>query len=165
MPTRVLGLDELKAKFKQAPTDVSKKVLRRMGSAGAKAFKPAVIAATPRLTGRAKAAVIVKFTRENSNDTQATYIVTYRTGKKQQRVKRGRGKNARIVNLDAYYIKWVERGHRKRVGKKRGKALRQAGGGMVPGKFFFAKALRETHDKALRGMIDTGNTEMKKVLA
>lgn len=158
--TRVTGLGELKAKFAQIPSDVSKKVLRRMGSAGTKVFKPAIIGATPRRTGRAQSAVIVKFAREKSNEQQATYIVTYRMGKRQQQIKRGK----QVQNLDAWYITLVERGHRKRVGKKRGKALRQAGGGMVAGRFFFAKALVGAQRKALTAMVDAGNAEIKKLL-
>lgn len=164
MPTRVLGLEDLKAKFKQLPTDAGKKVLRRMASAGAKVFKPAIVAATPRKTGRAQAAVLIKFVREQSNDEQSTYIATYRMGNRQQQVKRGRGKNARFVNLDAYYIRFVERGHRKRVGRLRGRKLRNAQGGMVAGRFFFARALRESNEKALDAMIDAGNAEMKKLI-
>lgn len=181
--TRLLGLADVKRRFAQAPADVSKKTLRRGASAGARAMKPVVIAETPQadrphrkgvMPGLAKRAVIIKYARELSNDDQATFLVTYRQGKRAQRVgKRG-------ANLDAYYVKYVERGHKivprsRRVGTdRRGRAInavtkrerqRLAGENRVPGKFFFARAIARSQAAALHAMVDTMSDDLRQVFA
>lgn len=177
--TKIIGLDELKARFALLPTDISKKVLRKMGSAGARVIKTAVIAGTPVAAqphrrgvspGLLRRAAIIKFVREQSSVDQATYIVTYRQGKKAQSI----GK--RQVNLDAFYARWVERGHKivprsKRVGTRGGKARyaeskrarQQKAAGRVAGLFFFAAALRVSQAKALTAMVDTGSSEIRRL--
>lgn len=171
--TRIIGLDELKGRFAQLPTEIGKKVLRKGAGAGARVIKAAEIAGAPEKSGRLKRAAIIKFVREQSTDDQALYVVTFRQGKKQQAVKRGRGAKQTIVNLDAFYAKWVERGHRivgrrKKGGTKRARgralrALRSASSGRVLGLFFFAKALAASSDKALRAQVDTMLTEIRKL--
>lgn len=179
--TRLLGLDELRRTFAQLPGDLGKKVLRRGAGAGARVIKPAVIEEAPQAarphrkgvpTGVLKRAAIIKFVREQSNDEQATYIVTFRQGKKAQRAGKGG------TNVDAYYAKYVERGHKivprsKRIGiDRRGRAInavtkrqrQKESNRFVPGKFFFAKAVERTQAAALRAMVETMNEEVRKVL-
>lgn len=177
--TRVLGLDDLKRRFAQLPTQFGKKVLRKGAGAGARVIKVAQIAGAPKKTGRLKSAAIIKFVRERSNDNQATYIVTFRQGRRQQALKRGRGKSAKLVNLDAYYARFVERGHRN-VARFKGKytdyrlrggrrltglsARRKASNTSTPPHPFFAPALRASQSAALDAEVMAMEVEAKKLL-
>lgn len=174
----VTGLDELKQKFAALPGKIGKKVLRKGAGAGAQIVKAAEIAGAPVKSGRLKAAFIVKFVRESSNDEQATFIVTVRQGKKQRQLKRGRGKNAKIVDLDAYYAKWVERGHKnvarpkktdlRLTGRRRRSniaARRAASNSVTPPHPFFAPALSRSQTKALDAMVKTMTDETVKAIA
>ena len=174
----ISGLDDLKQKWAALPDKVGKKVLRKGAGAGAQVVKAAEIAGAPVKSGRLKAAFLVKFVRELSNDDQATFIVTIRQGKKQQQLNRGRGKNARLVNLDAYYAKWVERGHKnvarakktdlRLTGRRRRRNLaarRRASNSVTEPHPFFAPALQSSQAKALDAMVSTMSTEIAKAIA
>ena len=180
----VRGLDELKRYFATVPREAGKRVLRRMASAGAKIVKAGVKARAPVGTtlrrrgrqliapGTLKAAIIIKFVREQSNEDQADYIVTARQGNRRSGAKR-----KLAASKDAYYAKWVERGHRivprsRRIGTYRGKALyartlnrrRQAATGQVAPHPFFAPGFAATRDEAALAMVNAGAAEMQKLL-
>jgi HK97 gp10 family phage protein len=175
----VKGLPELKAKFAQIGRDVAKQALRKGGSAGAKIAKQSIKALAPRgATGTLQRAIITKFVRENSDDNQAMYIVTARQGKRLQKgAAIGRKGKVRRASADAYYAKWVERGHRivprsARIGTKHGKAQyretlrarRGRAGGMVPGRFFMARGFAASKERAVSGMVAAMRAEVDKVL-
>lgn len=178
----VKGLDELKRYFSAVPREAGKRVLRRMTAAGAKIVKAGVKAQAPTgktlrrrggqlvAPGTLKAAIIIKFARERSNEDQVDYLVTARQGK------RG-AKRKLAASKDAYYAKWVERGHRivarsRRIGTYHGKALyartlrrrRQAATGKVAPHPFFAPGFAATRDEAAQAMVNVGAAEMQKLL-
>lgn len=165
----VKGLPELRQKFKQISDDVGTKVLRRGGAAGASLLRDAVKAAAPIRKkvkrygrfqvppGTLKAAAIRKFVRQESNLTQATYIVTFRQGKRYQKTGR-----------DAFYAKWVERGHRivprrKKVTRLRDLVRAQKSGGFVAGRYFMARAVTANVDAAAQKTVDAMDTAIRKI--
>lgn len=176
--TRVTGLAGLKAKFDALPDKVARKVLRggvvagaRIVRAAAAARAPVAAHAIPRGRGRKTApgtlrrAAIIKFIPEQSNATQVVYFVTFRQGKRQQK-----------SNRDAFYAKWVERGHRivprsRRIGTVGGKAVyrktiraRRAGSSRsVKGVFFLAKAFAATQSAAVDSMVRNMSRSLDKV--
>jgi hypothetical protein len=94
----------------------AKRIVRRGAAAAAQVVKRATIQNVQNLprrsresTGTMARAVIVNFRRDESNETQAVYIVTFRRGKAQQAhlTKKGR----RTANRDAFYAPFVEFGH------------------------------------------------------
>ena len=176
----VHGLPELKAMFARIPAEVGKKVLRRGVSAGTKIVKKAVLIRTPiskageRKRGKfavqpgtLRRALLIKFVREQSGDTQAMYFVTFRQGRTQQ--KGGR---------DAYYAKWVERGH-KNVARYKGKYTdykirgrgrlhgltlrRKAATTYTPPHPFLAPGFAASQGQATRAIVDTMLAEIKKL--
>lgn len=179
----VKGLPELKALFARVSEEVGKRALRRGVSAGAKIVKAAIQSAAPvgnypthgrgskrRPSGTLKRAIITKFAREKSDATQATMLVTVRQGR------RG-AKKKLAASRDAYYGKYVERGHRivprsKRIGTYRGKALyrktitarRKAATGRVPPHPFMAPAFAASKDRAVAAMVSTMTAELQKVI-
>lgn len=180
----VKGLSELKALFARVSEQVGKTPLRKGVSAGAKIVKGAVIAAAPvgeypirgrgskrgHQAGTLKRAVITKFAREKSSATQATMIVTIRQG-------RPGSKKKLNASRDAYYGKFVERGHRivprsNRIGTYRGKALyrksitrrRRDAAGRVSARPFMGPAFAGAKDRALDAMVSTMTEELKKVI-
>lgn len=166
----VKGLPELRARFKAVDAEVGRKVLRTGGAAGSRVIRDAVKAAAPvrkqtRRYGRfqvppgtLKAATLQKFIREQSNATQATYYVTFRQGKRFQKTGR-----------DAYYAKWVERGHRI-VGRRPKGTLRRihretaaASGRFVPGRYFMARAAAANASAAAQKAVDAMDRAIRKV--
>jgi HK97 gp10 family phage protein len=171
----IKGLDELKAKFAFVSREAGKTVLRKGASAGAQVIKRAVIPNIPvapaphrkgQQPGVLKRSILVKFIREQSNETQAMFVVTFRQGKRM--TAKGR---------DAFYAKWVERGHRivprsRRIGTYRGKALnaktlrarRADASGFVPGRFFFRDSIAASQRAAGDKIVLVMTEEMKKVI-
>lgn len=171
----IKGLDELNRKLKELPIKLQKTIVRKALGAGSQVIKKAAIALAPissmpvhRRKGRVtqpgvlKAAAIVKFVREQSNDTQSVEIITFRRGPKAQRV----GKTA--SNKDAFYASWVEFGHKivprfkgkytdyRLYGRKRLTGLRTrrraaeaAGGARVAGRRFLTQAFTNAGHQAL----------------
>lgn len=168
----ITGLAELNKRLRELPAKLQKTIMRRALGAGGAAgvIKKAAIARAPIASmpvhrgggnvtqpGVLKAAAIVKFLRSESNDTQSVYIVTFRRGKRAQRI----GKRAR--NLDAFYASWVEFGHKivprvRRTGRdRRGRfinsrtirARRASSGGQVAGRRFLTRAFNEAGQQAL----------------
>ncbi len=168
----IKGLDELARNLKALPAKLQKNIMRKaLGASGAagvikkvaQANAPVSAAPVTRGGGRVtqpgvlKAAAIVKFIRNQSNDTQAVYIVTFRRGKKAQRI----GKRAN--NRDAFYASWVEFGHKivprtRRIGRdRRGRfinartrsARRVSAGGTVAGRRFLTRAFNSAGRQAL----------------
>jgi hypothetical protein len=168
----VKGLPELRAKFQQISKDVGTKVLRRGSAAGALLLRDAVKEAAPirksikrygrfRVPpGTLKAAAIRKFIRQESTPTQSFYIVTFRQGKRYQ--KSGR---------DAFYAKWVERGHRVVPRRPKGfigslrsfKRLGPPPTRFVPGRFFMARAVEANAGNAAQRMVGAMDVEIRKV--
>jgi len=166
----IAGLAELTARLKRLPVQLQKTIVRKAIGAGAQVIKKAAIARTPigkgpvkrgggRVTqpGVLRSAALVKFIRERSNDQQAVYIITYRRGKKAQRI----GKNA--TNKDAFYASFVEFGHRivprtHRIGRdRRGRFINQTtiksrrgtSVGKVEGRRMLTQAFNASSDQAL----------------
>lgn len=168
----VKGLPELKAKFSLVSAEVGKNSLRKGVSAGAKVVKAAVKSAAPlrkqivgrrgskpgRAPGTLKAAVIIKYVREQSGPDQALMIVTVRQG-------RAGSKSKLVASKDAYYGKFVERGHR--IVTRRGKSVRKAqrtSGGIVPPHPFMAPAFARSKDQAVSAMVSVMAEELKKIV-
>lgn len=183
---KVEGLKELAAKLKTLPAAIQKKVLRKGLSAAAQVIKKAAIANAPVAAapikrgggivtrpGTLKSAAIVKFLRSESNEQQAVYIVTFRRGKKAQRI----GKKA--TNKDAFYASWVEFGHRvvprsTRLGRdKRGRSInrftlvarRKASTQQVAGRRFLTNAFKNDGQKALTVLETTTRAEFEKAIS
>lgn len=164
----VRGLPELAARFKALNTEVGSKVLRIGGAAGSRLIKDAVKAAAPirkqtRRYGRflvppgtLKAATLQKFIREQSNATQAVYFVTFRQG-------RGAQKSGR----DAFYAKWVERGHRVRTRKRRltlGNAFTPPPAQKyVPGRYFMARAAAANAGAAAQKAVNAMDAAVRRL--
>lgn len=180
----VHGLAELEANFRKVSAEVGKKVLRSGAGAGAKMVKSSAkgnVRSLPRRIpskkpghpGLLEKAAIINFRRRESNETQAVYIVTFRQGKKQQSVRRGK----QAINLDAFYARWVEGGHKivprsKKVGTRGGKnryahtlkARRTGSTGMVKPYPFLRPALETNVDRVVERMADVVRQEFAKVL-
>jgi HK97 gp10 family phage protein len=179
LTVRVIGLDSLNAKFKQIPVDVARKVLRKGPGAAAQLIKRAARPFIHNRTGTLSRSLISKFLREESNDTQAVYIVTARKGKKLQKGQKV-GKGIRKTNLDAYYASWVEFGHkivprrgkaepfskRKRgvVGRGTLRARRAAATGFVAGRRFLTPALANNTNQAIEAMKTAIAREFDRVI-
>lgn len=172
----VKGLPELKAKFQQVSAEVGTKVLRVGAAAASGVIRDAVKAAAPegkktRKRGRflvppgtLKAAALHKFAREESNVTQVAYIVTFRQGKRYQKTGR-----------DAYYARWVERGHlivprgRKTpvYSKAQSITTRRKAAAVankrVPGKFFMANASLAAASPAAQRAVDVMDARLRKI--
>ena len=144
---KLTGLEDLKRRFREIPHEIATKVLRKGVLSGANIVKKAAIQqigsgepAPQSRSGTLKRAAIVKFIRENSNDTQVEYIVTFRKGKRQQA--KGR---------DAFYASWVEFGHRGR------------GGLLVPPHRFLKPAFDQSYHQALALELSTMRNELLKI--
>lgn len=168
----VSGLDALKASFNKAPKDVQTKVLRKSVLAGAAVVKREMVKTAPIYSGpqrksnpqpgTLKRSLVNKFAKDESNETQATYIVTARKGKQEQ--KRSR---------NAFYAGWVERGHKvvaRRQGKGKGglfnqtlRARRAASKTVVQGVEFMKKAYESTKNFALNAIIRRATIELNKL--
>lgn len=178
----ISGLEHLKAEFARIPIDAGKKVLRKGASGGATVVRDAVQAAAPigplkrkggHQPGTLKRSVLIKFKREDSNDNQAVFIVTFRKGKSAQGGLNRKG-NVFRLSTDAYYAPWVERGHRivPRASKFKGALTfgtskterRKGGSGSVPPHPFMEPAFNASRDTALAAMIGSMSDEMVKVL-
>jgi HK97 gp10 family phage protein len=140
------GSAELSAVLRSLPDQVEKKALRSSALAGAqvvaaqvKQFAP--VGAFIKRTGRGlvppgtlRRAVRTKYAPEKSGKEKASYVVTLRRGKGEQK-----------KNRDAYYWIWVEKGHRV-VGRSK-RVIGQA-----PPHPFFVPAYRASQGKALQAM-------------
>ena len=117
--TALVGFEDFKRQLAQLPGRVGRNVLRGAVNAGATVIRKEVVSRAPQYTGPVaaghpppgtlKKAVYQKQIAELSNATRQTFFVGVRQGKKQQTVKRGKS----IVNLDAYYGRFVEFGTSK----------------------------------------------------
>lgn len=160
---QVQGLKELQQKLARLPADVSKKLLRKsVGTAAGNAKRDAQ-AAAPRRTGTLHRAALVKFDRQQSNATQAVFLVTFRKGKKLQKgAAIGKSGKVRRASADAFYASWVEFGHKivprsKRVARK-GKlrnaatvrARRSAATGFVAGRRFLTNSFAANTQKHIQ---------------
>lgn len=161
MSVVVKGLPELKAEFARVEREVRTKVVRKGASVGARALKIAIEPRIPVKSGTLKRALLIKYAREKSNETQAAYVVTFRQGKKLQvgAITKRKGKFfKRVLSQDAYYARFVEGGHQLRR-KRGGPSV-----GFVPGRFFFRDAIRGAAPAALQKMVDAMSTEIIKIV-
>lgn len=167
----VKGLAELKQRFSEISRASGTKLLRSSVAAGARIVRDAAkanapVSAVPIRRGRGrvtppgvlKEAALVKFIREDSNDSQVVYFVTFRQGKQAQ--KRDR---------DAFYARFVEFGHKKvpRRGKGRAHSLRdrrEAASGQVLPHRFLGPAFNATKGQALDAIIATMRSQFDKVV-
>ena len=170
----VSGLSALDRKLKELPKKISSRVLRKSVLAGAGLIKRATSKRVPvgkkarRRGGRVvqpgvmRKALVNKFAKELSNDTQAAYVVTFRRGKKQQ--EQGR---------DAYYAPWVERGHKivpRKSSKQGGLLLRTLVARRLSANRFvrpypsLGPAFEASKEQALQAMVKRMEAELKKVI-
>lgn len=184
---KVQGLAELNARLQRFPIDLQKRVIRKAVGAAAQVVKKAAIAAAPVARfpvkrgggfvtppGTLKAAGIVKFDRQDSNDQQAVYLITFRKGKKARSI----GKKG--VSKDAFYASWVEWGHKfvprfkgkytdyPLYGRKRRTRLaerRRSSTRRVEGKLFLTHAWEAKKDEALRVMTESIRSNFEKAIA
>ena len=115
-PVVLQGWDELETKLLGLSAKIAKNVLRTSVYAGAALMKEEVKNKAPILSGftwgehqppgTLKRSIIVKHVPEQSNAYQQTFKVTVKQGKRYQ----GQGKK-KNRSQDAFYAKWVERGH------------------------------------------------------
>lgn len=180
----IVGLDDLQRYFKEFPAEVSKKVLRKMAGAGAQVVRAAtsdkipIGKSTPRhVAGTLKRSLRVVYKREDSNDNQAVFAVTFRQGKKAQGkvvINRKSGAQSFQLSADAYYAGWVERGHRI-VGRRnanflRGSTIRarrtaaNVSGARVPPHPFLEPAFVGSRQTAEDAMVETGQALVKDML-
>lgn len=151
----VKGLRELRARLRQLPLDVRRKVANKAVGKAARLVKRAAVAATPLgATGTLRRAAITNYRRKDSTDDKTVYIVTYRRGKRfRERISK-RGK--RIANRDAFYAPFVEFGHRIVPRRSRGvKSLKIARAGphrRVPGRHFLRDAFATQVQPAIDAM-------------
>ncbi len=117
------GFEDFKRQLAQLPGRVGRNVLRGMVNAGATVIRKEAVLRAPEYTGpiseghppagTLKRAVYQKQIAELSNAVQQTFFVGVRQGKKQRAVKRGKN----VVNLDAFYARFVEFGTSKMSAK------------------------------------------------
>lgn len=153
--TKVQGLEELKATLAKLPIEIGRKVLRQGTSAGAAKLKGFLKAEVPQRTGTLQRSAIIKFVRENSNDTQAVYIVTFRRGKKAQArsaTSKKTGKTRQVANKDAFYASYVEFGHKVVPRKSKGGGQRPSGRTRVEGKHYLRDSFQKHQDDAIEAM-------------
>jgi hypothetical protein len=163
----VHGMQELQRNFALVSQAVGAKIVRRGAAAAAQVVKRATIQNVQNLprrsregTGTMARAVIVNFRRDESNETQAVYIVTFRRGKAQQAhlTKKGR----RTANRDAFYAPFVEFGHGVRAMRVPRKSQRKVD--RVPAYPTLGPALERNIDEEIRAMENTVRAEFEKVL-
>jgi HK97 gp10 family phage protein len=115
----IQGFEDFKRQLSQLPGRVGRNVLRGMVNAGATVIRKEAVLRAPEYTGpiseghpppgTLKKAIYQKQIAELSNAVQQTFFVGVRQGKKQRAVKRG----TKILNLDAFYGRFVEFGTSK----------------------------------------------------
>jgi len=115
----IQGFEDFKRQLAQLPGRVGRNVLRGMVNAGATVIRKEAVLRAPEYmgpiseghppAGTLKKAVYQKQIAELSNAVQQTFFVGVRQGKKQRAVKRGKN----VVNLDAFYADFVEKGTSK----------------------------------------------------
>ena len=164
----VKGLTELKRNLEQLPAKLGAKVLRKSVGAGAQVIKAATIRNVEphNRSGTLARAAIVKFVREESNDTQVYYVVTFRRGKRYQSkvTKKGR----LTLDRDAYYAAFYEFGHK--IVARRGKGgrtvtqRRLASGGRVEGRHPLGQAFDQNVGHAIDVIKQTMSDELAKAL-
>lgn len=175
---QVKGLAELKANFAKVNAQVSKKIIRRMAGAGAQVVKKAARSTSliHDISGTLRRSVIVKFVREQSNETQAAFIVTYRKGKKFQAGQKA-GKGKRKLSSDAFYASWVEFGHKivrrahqalfsrnqRAVNRITIRARRASATGQVPPHRFLGPTFAQQQAAALAKMESVARSEFDKL--
>lgn len=106
----ITGLDALKKALAQLPKNIGKNVLRGAVNAGATEFKKEAVARAPMDSGVLKKAVYQKQIKEKSSDTQQTFYIGVRSGKRSKTTKKG-------LKLDAFYARFVEFGTSKMAAK------------------------------------------------
>jgi hypothetical protein len=171
----VSGLDALRDALKKIPSVVRTQVLRKAVLSGASVVRKEMVKTAPIYSGpqrkskpqpgTLRRAILNKFAKDESNETQATYIVTARKGKKERTHKQG--------SRDAFYAAWVERGHKvvpRRQGKGKGglfnqtlRARRAAAKTVVQGVEFMKKAYETMKDTALKAIMRRTRLELKKL--
>jgi hypothetical protein len=173
----IQGLDELKADFARIAAEAGTKVLRKGASAGAQVVKGFVVAEAPigkstkrHVAGTLKRSVRVVFARDDSNDNQAVYRVTFHKGKAAQGRLTRKGA-AFTLPTDAFYAPWVERGHRivpRKGGTGAGKTLRrrrEQSTAVVSPNPFMERGFNEAKDPATAAIVSAMSEEMQKVLS
>lgn len=175
----ISGLDQLQRYFKEFPADVSKKVLRKMAGAGAQVVRTATVPKIPigKSTPRHVAGTLLRslrtvYRREDSNDNQAVFAVTFRQGRGAQgKVVANKKSGAQSFRLsaDAFYAGWVERGHRI-VGRRGSgtitsrRVIAKRSGGSVPPHPFLEPAFVQSRQAAEDAMVETGQALVKDML-
>lgn len=168
---QIKGLDELKRRLDMLPKDVASKALRKSVAAGASVIRLAAKNAAPvsagpvrrgggkqTTPGTLKRAALMKYVKAESNDTQVSYIVGFRQGKRNQK-----------SNRDAFYASWVEFGHkvvpRRGKGAKRGTLARNRRNAQqeVPAHPYFAPAWEANKQKALDVIQTRLTAELQKL--
>jgi len=116
---QIHGFEDFKRQLAELPGRVGRNVLRGAVNAGATVIRREAVLRAPQYTGpiseghpppgTLKKAIYQKQIAELSNAVQQTFFVGWRQGKRQQALKRG----SKIVNLDAFYGRFVEFGTSK----------------------------------------------------
>jgi HK97 gp10 family phage protein len=169
---QVKGLRELQQRLATLPIEIGRKALRKSVAAGASVIRAAAKARAPiskgpvrRGNGRPltppgtlKRAALIKYVKAESTDTQASYIVAFRKGKRAQK-----------TNKDAFYASWVEFGHK--IVPRRGKSARRGtlarnrrgAAASVPPHPYFRPAWESTKSQALIAIETKLAAELKKL--
>ncbi len=153
------NIPAFKAQLQELGFDMERKIIRSGVSAAANVFKKKVIELAPVqakpkrgvVPGRLKKAIYTKRARDSKNGIEH-YFVGVRQG--QQAASRKGG------NVNAYYWRWVEQGHRiiprgaKITGGRRTKALKRSrfdasGGGRTKPAWFIRNAFNQVQPQAL----------------
>lgn len=100
------GFNELTAKLREMPDNINRNALRAAVSSGAALVRDETKLRAPVKSGVLRRSLYIKQVRELSELTRQTFFIGARQGRKEQAVGKKR------LNRDAYYGKWVERGHR-----------------------------------------------------
>lgn len=111
------GFDQLKRELEQLPKAVREKLLKGATATACSVIRAEAVARAPFWTGdpqqghppagTLKKAIYQARVPGKCTVTKEVWVVNVRQGKKAQTTQRGR----QVVNLDAFYAKWVEFGH------------------------------------------------------
>ena len=105
----ITNLPDFKRQMAAFSKNFEKNIVRSATNAAAQVFKKVVIAAAPRASGRLKRAIYI-FRRRNPKAGTVEMLVSFRRGKKEQRVAVKRKRGTVIINRDAFYGRFLEAG-------------------------------------------------------
>jgi len=120
---QIHGFEDFKKQLAELPGRAGRNVLRGAVNAGATVIRKEAVLRAPQYTGPVaeghpppgtlKKSIYQKQITELSSAVQQTFFVGVRQGKRQQAVKRGKN----VINLDAFYGRFVEFGTSKMPAK------------------------------------------------